>query len=605
MTSSAVKRQRLFTAFAFLIPFIVLFAFEAGLRLTGFGKTVPLYVPAKGFEGYVAPNPELIKRYFHLDAPTPKVSPDTVYFKLQKPTNTLRIVLMGGSTAAGFPYGRFGSPAGLLTHQIRAVYPQLDIEVIPVAMASINSYALRDLADEVAQINPDAVLIYAGHNEYLGVMGVGSAYASYGNHLTNMLFLKLKDLRLFQLAQSLFNNNENQQHSAQNNGRTTMALMAKEQNIPYDSDMYHAGIGQFTSNVNALVDTFVDAEIPVLLANLVANEKDQRPFSSNDPEVFAGITPILSQRLAIEEKLRRLTALEKQAPASANIAFTQGALLNQQGKTEQSIEAFTRASDLDQLRFRAPSAFNTVIDEISKREGIHKVDMQTVFHADSQGPIGNDHMLEHLHPTVRGYFLMADTFLQGLVQASQLPEPTYPLSKSQKLRFQQVPINDVEKGIAEFKIRQLKSDYPFTDSPKSIKRPTANNEVTRFINERLDGRPWLDQQQALLSFFQKNRQWLDAANVAALIYEAIPNQHKIAKVTAKLYLKAHQPRLAWYYARQASSAFPKDQSLLLSLAESQYLSEDNKAAQATLERILSFAPDNERAAHYLKQLQNQ
>ena len=42
-------------------------------------------------------------------------------------------------------------------------------------MAAVSSYVLLDFADEIIAQQPDAVMIYAGHNEYLGIGGVGSS----------------------------------------------------------------------------------------------------------------------------------------------------------------------------------------------------------------------------------------------------------------------------------------------------------------------------------------------------------------------------------------------------------------------------------------------
>ena len=41
-------------------------------------------------------------------------------------------------------------------------------------MSAINSYAIRDLMPELIKKQPDLVLIYLGHNEYYGALGVGS-----------------------------------------------------------------------------------------------------------------------------------------------------------------------------------------------------------------------------------------------------------------------------------------------------------------------------------------------------------------------------------------------------------------------------------------------
>ncbi len=49
--------------------------------------------------------------------------------------------------------------------------------MINTAMSAVNSYVLKDVASEIAEQSPDAVLIYAGHNEYLGIFGVGSHFS--------------------------------------------------------------------------------------------------------------------------------------------------------------------------------------------------------------------------------------------------------------------------------------------------------------------------------------------------------------------------------------------------------------------------------------------
>ena len=212
-----------------VIPLLVLAILEGILRLSGFGHEYPLFIEPAQKPGYLQPNPDIIQRYFHSPEHAPNVAPDTFLFPQQKPQGVTRIVLMGGSSAAGFPYGRFGAPSGMLQQMLKMRYPTQDIEVISVAMASINSYALRDFAAEVANIEPDAVLIYAGHNEYLGVMGVGSVYAGAGGHWANLVYMTLRDFRLFQLLQHLLISAPEIPEDA--SGRTVMAQVAKNKNI--------------------------------------------------------------------------------------------------------------------------------------------------------------------------------------------------------------------------------------------------------------------------------------------------------------------------------------------------------------------------------------
>ena len=66
-------------------------------------------------------------------------------------------------------------------------------------MAAVNSYALLDFADEIIAQQPDAVLVYVGHNEFLGILGVGSTMRFAASPALTRTFLAVRELRLFQL----------------------------------------------------------------------------------------------------------------------------------------------------------------------------------------------------------------------------------------------------------------------------------------------------------------------------------------------------------------------------------------------------------------------
>ena len=100
---------------------MLLLILEGGLRVVGIGQHQPLFIPVNNHPDYLQPNPDVIQRYFASPKLAPNVAIDTQFFLAQKSDDTLRIVVMGGSTAAGFPYGRFGSPAGILKHRLKGL----------------------------------------------------------------------------------------------------------------------------------------------------------------------------------------------------------------------------------------------------------------------------------------------------------------------------------------------------------------------------------------------------------------------------------------------------------------------------------------------------
>jgi len=65
-----------------------------------------------------------------------------------------------------FPMAGWASPAALLQQRLQRAYPDRNVEVINTAMAAVTSYVLLDCRRDHCQ-QPDAVVIYTGHNEYL------------------------------------------------------------------------------------------------------------------------------------------------------------------------------------------------------------------------------------------------------------------------------------------------------------------------------------------------------------------------------------------------------------------------------------------------------
>lgn len=603
------KSRAVFYLIAILLPFAFLALFELVLRVSGFGHQYPLFIEASSplkaqstlSGSYLQPNPEVVKRFFHLPEFAPPVEPDTFLFKQEKQKGTYRIVLMGGSSAAGFPYGRFGSPAGLLKQQLKSVYPDKNIEVLSVAMASINTYALLDFTQEVIDIQPDLVLIYAGHNEYLGVMGVGSVYSQSNSRATNLLFLKLKELRLFQLVQGLYYwlKPQTEPFNHNDSSRTVMASVAKEKNIPLDSELYAAGKTQFKENLSTIVKLFSQADIPVLLSSIASNERNQAPFESMNStsanSLISPDKPRSSQRI-----IQQGVSLIENGEQSADLAF---AIAQAYEKTNQMSDALTyykKARDYDLLRFRAPSEFNDIIAEIAaSHKLVTFVDADEKLRNDTEtGIIGEEHMLEHLHPNTRGYFMIALSYLEGIVDGQFLPSPKSAIETDDLWRTQSMLRSDIM--LAEYKIAVLKSDYPFTATKQTVRLPSAKDAIEELALKRIAGMDWLSAQQALLSLYQEQEAWLEAATVAGLMFDALPERGDIARIASLLYLRVNQLGLAEYYARKAIQYMPtlgleEQGNYYLSLGETLFKSGDVNGAIEVLDALLVMQPMNQKA----------
>src|SRR5690606_5250088 len=149
-----------------------------------------------------------------------------------------RIFVQGASSAVGFPFYRGGSFPRMLKHRLSQTFPEKNIEVVNTGITAVNSYTLWDLTDEIINQKPDLVIIYAGHNEYYGALGVGSSTAL-GNHpFLIRTYLFFKDLRLFQFLDDTYTSMRSSEPAKPGIGETTlMEVMVKEQRIGFNSSV--------------------------------------------------------------------------------------------------------------------------------------------------------------------------------------------------------------------------------------------------------------------------------------------------------------------------------------------------------------------------------
>lgn len=507
--SGAVKsRVWIYRLITFSIPFLFFVLLEAGLRIGGYGQSLSLFIDTPNSEHYMLARPDIIRRYFARNSEIPSVTMEASLFLKHKPKNAIRVIVQGGSTAAGFPYGFGASPAGMLDQRLKRTFPDRTVEVINTAMSAVNSYTLLDFADEIIKQKPDAVLIYAGHNEYLGILGVGSNYTAASSHAANLLFLKLRDFRIFQLVQNMLTGNSSlapdnsDKQSTPRQKRTMMATVAKHRNIEKGSEIYALGLTQFRSNLNLLLEKYLNANIPVLISTIASNTKDQPPFSSKplgteDKQTIQRIFSGLNSRRSASEFSSDIKKLETRAvkERNADLHYQLGQIFELAGQMALAKTHYIEAKENDLLRFRAPKEINQIIKELAIKHQATLVDYQlNLVKSSPNGMIGNNFMLEHLHPNLQGYFILADSFYQQLKTNKLLATWKNPIETSQA--WKERPILPSEEYAGFAKIIQLKSDYPFTEKPEKVILPKPAD--------------W--QQDLGMQYFTKKIDWLTMLN---------------------------------------------------------------------------------------------
>jgi len=380
-----------------LMPFIILALIELLLRITGVGKEIPLFIADPTNEDHLQINNNIARRYF-LD---PDAAPSVQYpaFRTEKSEKSLRIVVQGASTVAGIPYKKGGAFPAMLEHRLKKSLPHKEVEVINTGITAVCSYTLLDLADDIVKINPDAVIIYAGHNEYYGVLGIGSSQRLGGYSGLVRFYHEMNRFRLVQVmrkAHAAFAGKKTADIISRPNS-TLMERMVKEREIPFGSELYEQGVEQFRVNLTKLAGKYRKNEIPVFICTLVSNLKDLEPF-------LGATSPELTDNTHTE---------------NADYHFKQGTKHYQEGTYQKARTQFSLARDYDLLRFRAPSEFNEIIREVADKQDAILVDVEGIFEANSTGGIvGKELLTEHVHPNIQGYFLIADACYHALNKSS-------------------------------------------------------------------------------------------------------------------------------------------------------------------------------------------
>jgi tetratricopeptide (TPR) repeat protein len=436
------KQLMVFRLITLFIPVLLLLFFEGALRILNYGDDLSLFVqnPRQGYEDYLIVNPKVGKKYFQKFEYT---SPPNDTFKKQKSEGTKRIFVLGSSTVYGFPYERNLMFSRILHARLEETYPDMPIEVINTAITAINSFTLLDYMPQVLAQNPDAILIYAGHNEFYGAFGAGSNETMSRNRKLSQLHIKLLNVKVYQLMRNTFAGLAKKiaLRNKQNLQGTLMKRMIASDKITYGSETYRSAMSSFKYNMSDLLQMANKKNTPVFLSQVVSNVKDISPFNSVSQDTLPAAIDVY------ENAMQAMNA----------------------GDSLTAQPLFNYAKDLDCIRFRASEELNSLIAEMAQKYNCSLVQMEEVFKEHAKGKlIGDNLMTEHVHPNISGSFLMAETFYNALIQSEIFPKNN--IQSTEWAYFKRNwGYTALDSLVALHRVGLLKSYWPFVPNPKDQK----------------------------------------------------------------------------------------------------------------------------------------
>ena len=603
---SSKKTPKWFYAVLISLPIIFLIILEVSLRIINYGDNLDQW--ANAGEGKYELNSNIGKKYFTAGDFSPETSEDC--FDIDKKLNSFRVFVLGESSAEGFPYSPMGSFSRYIRKRLELVYPKTPIEVINLGMTAINSYTILDLLPGIIDQKPDLILIYTGHNEYYGAMGVGSVQSFGSSPSIIKLTLYLNQFKTTQFVRnsihwilSLFSS-ENKKLSG-----TLMSRIAKDKYILLNSEEYNAGLKQFKENLTDILRMIKDKGVPILLGKLVSNLKDQKPFISVN-------TPGYKNADLVYEEARNN-------------------LKNNNYKKADSL--FRLAKDLDALRFRAPEKINNIIEDLGKEFHVATVPIDSLFNSASPGGIVGDNLIvDHLHPNVKGYQLIGEAFYNSMDKLGYLPKlekAKIPFAKQDSLTHANFVFTKLDSVIGNYSITLLKNNWPYVNKSYVM----SDFQTKDFINLlhpkdiidsialfRIEGLSWVDAHLLAARTYLKRddiENYLKHMNVLLYNYPALGNYNSVLtffyqknKIDQSDYTAKRVGIISLYrglfddaikYLAESYKSDPKDSQVLYYLSLAFSKKKDFKSALTIINKCLTVNPNYPEANKLKQQIMNQ
>ncbi|QPJ63350.1 MAG: hypothetical protein G3M70_16280 [Candidatus Nitronauta litoralis] len=353
---------------------------------------------------------------------------DTEFFT-EKKQGVFRIFTLGASTTRGFPFtGREINYSRFLEMILKDVVPGKNFEVINAGYDALSSFGVLDLTREVINYEPDLLIIYSGHNEFIGHFGVNSTI-NYGNQRWIMdLVRNLHHSRLFLAGELMVMKVKGVgKEDANRKSQVNMfRAMLSKSNITWDQTEHSIALKNYQENLNRIVTLARNEGIQVMLLSPASNIRDFPPIRSIPDKGLSGMETSRMKKLVEEGResiklkqtalaFNKLKAAVKLDSGFAESHFLLGKLLEAQGNKVEARKEYRLAREFDGVHLRACAGMQAVVRKVGKNKGIAVVDLESKMEkVASDGIVGDNFFLEHVHPNINGHFLIADSIAHAL-----------------------------------------------------------------------------------------------------------------------------------------------------------------------------------------------
>ena len=401
------SRLRLFRLGAVVLGLVPLFIAEAACRLLApppqplerdpiFDTTQvrPLFRPSGDYRQIDATRLEFFR-------------PDR--FRSVKPKNGRRVFVLGGSTVQGRPYEIETAFSTWLRLRLQAADPKHIYEVVNCGGVSYASYRLAIVLREILRYEPDAIVLYTGHNEFLEQR----SYQTWEPRRP-LVEAVVRHSRLLQVLAKSVQRAPDQTLSPEVHTRLDEpdGLELYRRDEPWRD----AVVAHFEQNLRRMITACAQADVPLILCRPVSEIIETAPFkvaptewaSDDARSSFEDSWRIaLNAGSAVGERISACESCLQIDPTHAGAHFIAGRLHLIQGQLAKARESLIAARDHDVCPLRATSAILDHVDELAAQTGTPVIQLDQPFDENNLGgqslPDGFPDpakFVDHIHPTI-------------------------------------------------------------------------------------------------------------------------------------------------------------------------------------------------------------
>jgi tetratricopeptide (TPR) repeat protein len=349
------------------------------------------------------------------------MNPELQPFPLERPKGGLRVFVLGGSAAAGWPF-HVGDTniSALLERKLRMLYPGRPIEVINAAAGTYASHRVKLILEEVLRYNPDVLFLYNGNNEFLESLVYRPRNPpapwdrSAAIRLTYRLTVPLPrvDVSNYDISAQIPN--------------TLSFAFSKASLYREDPRQFQMLLEHYRFNLEEMVAAAGAAKVPLFLLTCPVNLKDWVPNVSRHrkdlaPGEKARWTGLFRDGyLAVErgDFAAAITPLRAAISLDDEYAEAHYRLAEALRCTGQRVEAkaeYLLALQRDAFPFRELPEFQNILREVAARRAVPLVDIVAPLEAVAgDGILGLDVLIDYVHLSERSQEIVAQEMVSAL-----------------------------------------------------------------------------------------------------------------------------------------------------------------------------------------------